>query len=149
MKIFLAADHRGFSLKEHAKAYLAKQSYEIVDCGATSYMPEDDYVDYGSKALDKTTWLPDDRAILFCGSGHGMDILANRHSHIRAILGFNPSVVKQGRAHEDANVLIVPADWTTSDQAIELSNLFLNTPFSEEERHIRRLEKLNKIDELE
>jgi ribose 5-phosphate isomerase B len=114
-----------------------------VDCGPSELNSEDDYVDFGVTAITKMQ--AGDIAILICGSGHGMDILANRHQNIRAILGFNEAVVKQGREHEDANVLILPSDWTSSDQAIQLSNVFLDTPFSNDERHLRRLEKIKNL----
>lgn len=141
MKIFLAADHRGFALKENAKTHLAQQSHEVVDTGAFQYEPEDDYVDYGKPAIAQME--SDDKAILFCGSGHGMDILANRHSKVRAILGFNQNVIKQGREHENANVLVIPADWVSPEEISHYLDIFINTPFSNAERHIRRLEKLD------
>ena len=139
MKIILGSDHRGFALKEQIKEYLGT----VLDVGAAIYDPEDDYVDYALKAVKALS--NDDKIILICGSGHGMDMAANRFLNIRAILGFNLDVVKQGREHEDANCLIIPSDWTTRDQAIELTNLFLNTPFSNEKRHLRRLEKLKNL----
>jgi ribose 5-phosphate isomerase B len=139
MKIILASDHRGFALKEQIKKYLNT----ALDVGAATFDPEDDYVDYASKAVKELSG--DDKIILFCGSGHGMDIAANRFPNIRAILGFNFDVVKQGREHEDANCLIIPSDWTSFDQAKKHIDIFLNTPFSNEERHLHRLEKLKHI----
>jgi len=148
MNIILAADHRGFALKEQIKQYLATNHQKlatIIDVGAHTYNPEDDYVDYAIKAFDPTTWLPDSRTILFCGSGHGMDIAANRHPKVRAVLGFNVEVVKQGREHEDANVLVLPADWTNETEAKIFVDAFLITAFSKEARHLRRLEKLKSL----
>jgi len=143
MKLFLAADHRGFSLKEQIKQHLVAQGHSIVDCGAFTYNPDDDEVDFGSEAVRQMR--PEDRAILLCGSGHGMDITANRFSHIRAILGFNQEVIQMGREHEDANVLVIPAGWTSENQAIIMIETFLTTPFSGKERYIRRLEKIKKL----
>ncbi len=139
MKIYLAADHRGFTLKEQLKQYLIQRQYEIVDCGALALDPDDDEVDYGSAAVKQLQ--PEDRAVLFCGSGHGMDITANRFRHVRAILGFNQAVIEMGRAHEDANVLVIPAEWTSFEQAQTLVDTFLSTPFSNQERYLRRIKK--------
>lgn len=143
MKIYLAADHRGFSLKEELKQQLITQGHNVIDCGATSYNPEDDEVDFGASAVKQMQ--PEDRGILLCGSGHGMDMTANRFSHIRAILGFNQEVVQMGREHEDANVLVIPAGWTNSNQAIDMIKTFLTTPFSGKDKYIRRLEKIKKL----
>jgi ribose 5-phosphate isomerase B len=142
MKIVLAADHRGFALKELIKTQLTQQ-YQVVDCGATEHIPDDDYVDYGLLAVNQLG--AEDKAILFCGSGHGMDITANRYSHIRAILGFNLDVIRQGREHEDANVLVIPADWIKIEEINQYVNAFINTPFSGEDRHLRRLHKLSSL----
>lgn len=144
MKIILATDHRGFQLKEFIKANLLSEGFEVIDVGAITLDPTDDYVDYAVKAVNPEV-LNTNIAILFCGSGHGMDITANRYSHVRAILGFNESVAKQGRNDEDANVLIIPSDWLQPEQAYNVVNSFLNTPFSNEERHLRRLSKLNQL----
>jgi len=137
--VYLAADHRGFQLKQAIKQHFP----EFVDVGALSYDLNDDYVDYAQKACSPTDWQPNDLAILICGSGHGMDMTANRYPHIRAILGFNKEVVQQGREHENANVLVLASDWTDPSQAIELINLFLTTSPSQEPRHLRRLDKLS------
>ena len=136
MKITLGSDHRGFALKQQIKQHFP----DFVDAGATSYNPDDDYVDFAATAVKDLNG--EDRAVLICGSGHGMDIAANRFPHVRAILGFNFDVVKQGREHENANCLIIPSDWTSYEQAIKHIEIFLNTPFSNESRHLRRLEKL-------
>jgi ribose 5-phosphate isomerase B len=74
-----------------------------------------------------------------------MDMAANKFPHIRGILGFNPEVVIMGREHEDANVLILPAEWITKEQAVESINLFLTTPFSGKDRYQRRLQKLQSL----
>jgi ribose 5-phosphate isomerase B len=143
MNIYLAADHRGFNLKEIAKQYLSTTPNQITDCGATVYNPDDDFIDFGQAALNQVN--EDDRAILFCGSGHGMDMLANRYKHIRAILGFNQDVVKQGREHENANVLVIPADWLKAEDLPAYIDTFLTTPASENPRYTNRLTKLAKV----
>jgi ribose 5-phosphate isomerase B len=141
MTIIIGADHRGFSLKEQLKSTLLFQGIHLIDCGPESFNPDDDYCDIAQKAAELLK-DNDNRAVLICGSGHGMDITANRFPFIRAILGFNPDVVKQGRQHEDANVLVIPADWITPENAETMVQLFLNTPASDEPRHQRRRQKL-------
>ena len=144
MKIVIAADHRGFSKKEALKEWLLSQERDVKDVGANDYNKDDDYVDYAVLAIEN---LRDgDRGILLCGSGHGMDIVANRFEGIRAVLGFNNKVVAQGREHEDANVLVLPAEWVGDDEVVERARIFINTPFGGEDRHVRRI---NKIDELD
>lgn len=140
MSYYIAADHRGFALKEAIKAQMG----QLIDLGAHVLQSEDDYPDYAQIVCQAMT-SPEDRAILICGSGHGMDIAANRFPHIRAILGFNQEVVKQGRAHEDANVLILASDWLDKETALDLIHTFLSTPFSKQDRHLRRLQKLTHL----
>lgn len=139
MNIYIAADHRGYQLKEFLKQNLP----ELIDKGAFSFDPDDDDVDFAMAAVKDLK--PDDRAILLCGSGHGMDIAANKFPHVRGILGFNHDVVKMGREHEDANVLILPAEWITQEQAVESIKLFLTTPFSGKDRYRRRLKKIGNL----
>lgn len=139
MSIYIAADHRGFALKEHLKAHFP----EFIDRGATTLNPDDDDVDYAIAAVKSLQ--PEDRAILLCGSGHGMDMAANKFSHVRGILGFNLAVVQMGREHEDANVLILPAEWISTEDAINWINLFLSAPFSGKDRYLRRLHKLSSL----
>ncbi|HWS23532.1 MAG TPA: RpiB/LacA/LacB family sugar-phosphate isomerase [Anaerolineales bacterium] len=139
MNIYLAADHRGFELKQ----FLIQKFPEFIDLGAFSYDKDDNDVDFAVRAAKDLK--PEDRAVLLCGSGHGMDMAANKFSHVRGILGFNPDVVQMGRDHEDANVLILPAEWTTPEEAVERINLFMSTPFSQQEKYRRRLEKLSSL----
>ena len=137
--IYIGADHRGFELKEAVKAWLVENEYEVEDVGNYQLNPEDDYVDYALKVAESiegnggTSY-----GILLCGSGHGVDMVANRFPHVRAVLGFNDEVSMQGRQHEDANVLVLPADWTTLDEATERVRLFLTTEKNTETRYERR-----------
>ncbi len=136
MNLYIAADHRGFELKNALIAHFPQAK----DLSSPSLNPEDDYIDFAETVCRQLQ--PEDKAILLCGSGHGMDIVANRFPHVRAIIGFNPEVTKQGRTDEDANVLVIPAEWTTESEAIERINLFLSTSFADYDRYNRRLHKL-------
>ena len=143
MKVIIGADHRGYELKGIIVEWLEKGGYDVVDVGATEYDENDDYVDFACQACESV--VDEERAILICGSGHGVDIVANRYKHIRSILGFDKQVVVQGRKHENANVLSIPADWVSREEALTMADFFLTTDFSGEERHVRRLKKLEKI----
>jgi ribose 5-phosphate isomerase B len=143
MRIYLGADHRGFELKEKLKAGLSDAGYEVVDVGAYAYDKEDDYVDFARKVVEGMD--EGDRGVLICGSGHGMDMVSNRASKVRCIVGFNTTVTVQGREHEDANVVSLPSDWVSETEAVDIVKVFLETEFSGEERHVRRLKKINDL----
>lgn len=147
MEIVLAADHRGFTLKERLKESLTADGHAVHDVGAFALDPSDDYVDFSRSAVERIAGNPERRGILCCGSGHGMAMVANKYPAIRAALAFNRKVAVQSREHEDANVLILPADWMSEGEARDVVAAWLTTPFSSEERHIRRLEKIREIEE--
>lgn len=143
MRIYLGADHRGFELKEVLKDWLMSEGYEVEDVGNHVFDPEDDYVDPALKVSESiegngTT----SRGILLCGSGHGMEVVANKFTHVRAVLGFNSEVSRQGREDEDANILILPSDWLSEEEAKERVELFLQAEKSEETRHVRRRNRI-------
>ena len=144
MKVFLGADHRGFELKEKIKLRLQENGYMVVDMGAHEKQSDDDYVDYAKVVVEGMS-LRKDRAVLLCGSGHGMEMTANRYAKARAILGFNKQVTKQGREHEDANILVLAAEWVKETEAEELVKVFLETKFSNKERYKRRIMKMGTI----
>lgn len=139
MRIYLGADHRGFELKEEIKNWLQDNEYEVEDVGAFMLDPEDDYVDYALKVAESIEGSDESgRGILLCGSGHGMEMVANRFPHVRAVLGFNDEVVVQGREDEDANVLVIGSDWVGTKEVIIRVESFLLTKKSEAIRHERR-----------
>ncbi len=141
--IYLGADHRGYELKEAVKAFLLDQGEEVEDVGAYGFDPDDDYFDFGVKVAESIEGNGGtSRGILLCGSGHGMELVANRFPRVRAILGFNDEVTAQGRQDEDANVLVIPADWASSSEACERVRIFLETEFGKEDRHVRRIGKV-------
>ena len=142
MNIYLAADHRGFNLKEQVKSWLIKEGYQVKDMGNHRFDPDDDYPDFALK-LAQEMKAPSDRGILFCGSGIGMAIAANRFPHLRCGLGFNKNQVKHGRKNDNINCLSLPADFLNFEEAQELVRVFLETEFSGKESHRRRIEKLD------
>lgn len=163
MKVYLASDHAGFALKEYVKAVLIHEQYDVVDQGAFDYVPDDDYPDYIAKAAALVSKHPTDRAIIVGGSGQAEMMVANKFPHVRAALFYGPIVPQQAadingrrstdpyemirltREHNDANVLSFGARFVTEEQAKHAALLWLTTPFSQDARHIRRLEKLERV----
>lgn len=146
--IYLGADHRGFKLKEELKKHLIEEGHEVEDLGAFEYKKDDDYPDFAAAVAVKVAENPGAyRGILICGSGHGVDIVANKYENIRAALCFNRQVAAQSREHEDANVLVLASDWLDSADAKDIVIVWLGKSFSGEERHIRRLNKIREIEE--
>ncbi|MBI3627266.1 MAG: RpiB/LacA/LacB family sugar-phosphate isomerase [Candidatus Sungbacteria bacterium] len=147
MTIYLGADHRGFGLKEHVKAQLTEAGYDVRDIGAAQIDVADDYPDFAIIALEALSQDLKNRAILICGSGHGMDMIANKFSGVRAALCFNTAVAKQSREHEDANVLVLASDWVKEQEAWNIIEIWLETEYGKAERNERRLRKIKEIEE--
>ncbi len=146
MRIYLGSDHRGFELKEEIKQWLVDNDFEVEDVGNFVFDPDDDYVDPAIKVAESIEGNGGtSRGILLCGSGHGVDIVANRFPRVRAIIGFNDQVTVQGREHEDANVLVLPAEWMTADEACERVRMFLSTEKADNARHERRRSRIDNL----
>ena len=145
MKIFLAADHGGFEYKKQLLSYLQTEGHEVVDVGDTVLDEGDDYPDFVNKLAKEMLVNPDSMGILLCRNGVGMSIAANRYSHLRAALGFNSEQVLKARTDDNANVLSVPADYMDFENIKSMTNTFLNTPFSNADRHVRRLAKVDSL----
>lgn len=148
MKIYIGADHRGFHLKEELKPWLTQQDHEVVDIGASSLIPGDDYVEYAKRVVGSVSTEEfqhqGGRGILICGSGVGMDIVANRTTRIRCGLGISPNQVRAARHDDDINVLAIAADYMDVETAKAMVKTFLETEFSGEERYVRRLKQIDK-----
>ncbi|PIS18119.1 ribose-5-phosphate isomerase [Candidatus Collierbacteria bacterium CG09_land_8_20_14_0_10_46_12] len=146
MRIYIGADHRGFELKEELKKWLIENEYEVEDVGNHIFDPEDDFVDPAVKVAEMIDGgAKEERGILICGSGHGVEIVANRFRGVRAVVGFNADVSKQGREHEDVNVLVLPANWVTPEEAVERVQLFLQTEASSTEKYQRRRQRIENL----
>lgn len=146
MKVFLAADHAGFELKEQIKKFLSS-SYEVVDLGAFSFDKDDDYPIFISKAAQEIEKDPNSFAIVFGKSGAGEQIVANKFKNVRAILGFSLENVRLSREHNDANILSIGSAFEDFENAKKLVKLFLETKFSGEDRHKRRIEEIKDIED--
>jgi ribose 5-phosphate isomerase B len=150
--IYLGADHRGFELKEAIKDYLKSDGRAFEDLGDTELNPEDDYPIYAEKVGKKVVedsgqGQNDGRGIVICGSGAGVDMVANKINGIRCALAFDVERAREAREHDNANVLALPADALESNVALEMVKTFLETPFSDIPRHERRIEEIEKVEE--
>lgn len=146
MKIYLATDHAGFELKEEIKAYLQDHNYEVEDCGALTYDQTDDYPDLIVVAAQRVANDLTSKGIVFGKSGAGEAIVANKIHGIRAILGFSEDNVLLAREHNDANVLSLGSGFVSPELGKKLVQLFLDTPFTGEERHKRRIQKIAELE---
>lgn len=147
MLIFIGADHRGFKLKESIKKYLKDKGYEIVDLGNAVYDENDDYPDIAALVAQSVAPDPSERrGILICGSGVGVDIVANKIRGIRSALAINSDQIYASRNDDDTNVLSLAADFIDEENAQKIALTWLKTPFSSEEKYVRRLEKISKIE---
>ena len=146
MRVYLASDHAGYELKNQIRDFLAKEGYEIEDLGPSSYDANDDYPDLIRPAAEKISQNPEDRAIILGGSGQGEAMVSNRYKNVRAAVyyGGNRDIIKLSREHNNANVLSFGARFVTTEEALQVAKLWLETPFSSEERHHRRVKKIDK-----
>lgn len=166
MKIYLATDHAGFELKEKVKEFLKKEGYEVEDMGAYKFDPQDDYPDFISKAAEAVSKDPDhSRGIIFGGSGQAEMMVANKFKEVRCALFYAAVVpvraaditgrmstdpyemIRLTREHNNANMLSIGVRFITDEQALKVAKLWLDKPFSGHERHVRRIEKIKKIEE--
>ena len=146
--IYLGTDHRGFELKEKIKGWLKDWNHEFEDLGNTVYDQDDDYPDFASQVARRVAENPaENRGILLCGSGVGVDVTANKFKGVRSALIWSDdeALVKQSRQHDGANVLSLPADYLSAKQTQGIIKLWLETPDPSEERHLRRIGKISEL----
>lgn len=146
MKIYLGTDHAGFDLKEKAKQWLDEWGYVYEDKGAFSFQKEDDYPDFIALVAEAVAKNPqEDRGVILGSSGQGEAIVANRFPGVRAAVyyGGSSDLVRLSREHNDANILSLGARFVSDTEARDAVKLWLTTPFSGEERHVRRIAKID------
>lgn len=146
MNVYLGTDHAGFEPKEHLKKFLLENGYEVIDDGAHTFDKDDDYPDFISKAARHVSENPGSFGFVFGKSGTGELIVANKIKGVRCGFAFNEENVRLSREHNDANMLSFGSAFVSMKQMETLALLFLTTPFSQEERHKRRIDKIHKIE---
>lgn len=147
MLIYLGADHRGFNLKEYLKGEIKNQGYELVDLGNSRYDENDDYPDSAEAVARKVSAEYDNaRGILICGSGVGVDIVANKFKNVRSVLALSSDQVYNARHDDNVNVLSIASDFTSQGDALKIMKVFLATPFGGDPKYRRRLDKIAKIE---
>ncbi|MET7705042.1 ribose-5-phosphate isomerase [Micromonospora sp. NPDC005413] len=139
MRVYLGSDHAGFELKVHLANHLAKQGYDVVDVGPRAYDPDDDYPTFCLHTGDQVVADETGLGVVIGGSGNGEQIAANKVAGVRAALAWSVETAQLARQHNDANVVAVGARQHTLDEATAIVEAFLNTPFSGNERHARRI----------
>lgn len=140
MKIAIAADHAGFELKSILLPFLTQQGISFEDLGTYS-LDSMDYPDVAHPLADRVESGEAEFGILICGSANGVAMAANKHQGIRAAICWKTEIAALARQHNNANVLCLPARFISSDEAFEITNIFLQTSF-EGGRHQRRVEKI-------
>lgn len=146
MRIHVATDHAGFEYSKTLIAHLSERGHECIDHGPSEYDPVDDYPSFCIRAAQAV--VADQQAgimalgVVFGGSGNGEQIAANKVRGVRAALVWNESTAKLARQHNDANVIAVGARQHSSEEMLQLIDTFIAEPFSDEERHTRRIQQI-------
>jgi len=146
IKIAIASDHAGLELKEQIKAFLEEVEYQYHDFG-THGSESTDYPIYGLKVAEAVASGEYDRGILICGTGVGMSIVANKMPGIRAAVCYDTETARIIREHNDTNVLCLGGRVTPAELAKKITEVWLKTPFSGEERHVRRIGQITAIEQ--
>jgi ribose 5-phosphate isomerase B len=142
LPILIASDHAGFELKRKLERWLREMGYAVADLGPEN-AESTDYADYAHPLAQRVSDGVASRGVLLCGTGLGMSYVANRYPRVRAAVAWSPEIAELSRRHNDANVLALPARFLSEDQARQILQTWLDTPF-EGGRHERRIEKIER-----
>ncbi len=155
MKIFVASDHAGFGLKQKLIPFLQSLGHEVIDKGANEYNETDDFPDFVPAVAREVSMNPNNvRGIVMGGSGQGEAMIANRFKNVRATVYYgggkslveeNDTIIKLSREHNNANVLSIGARFVTEEDAMRAVHEWLEAPFPEDERHVRRIAKFERV----
>lgn len=148
--IYLGADHGGFEHKEKIKIWLKEWKLEYKDLGAHKLDPEDDYPQFAFAVAERVSqeddmnkpWSKRPKGILACRSAAGVIIAANKIKDVRAVAVHDLTSAKHSREHNDANVLALSGDWMSEKEAKDIVKIWLDTEFSKEERHAKRIKQI-------
>ncbi len=146
-KVFIAGDHAGYDLKEVLKPFLTDRGYDVEDLGPHTLDLADDYPDFVLPLAEAVARAPLSRGIALGGTGEGEAMAANRIKGIRAaaLYSFNEKIITLSREHNNSNILSLGARFLPDDEAKQAVLLWLETPFTGESRHVRRITKLDAI----
>jgi ribose 5-phosphate isomerase B len=142
VRVYLGSDHAGFELKAALVKWLTEAGHEPVDCGPDSYVPDDDYPVYVMRAASGAVAEPGSLGIVIGGSGNGEQIAANKIRGVRAALAWSTETAQLARLHNNANVLSLGAREYPIADAVSFAQVFVQTAFSGEPRHVRRLQMI-------
>ena len=146
MKIHLGCDHAGFELKEKVSAHLKNNGHEVIDHGANKYDALDDYPVFCFLAAQSAAKDPNSLAIVIGGSGNGEQIAANKIKGVRAALAWSAETAKLAREHNNANVVGIGGRMHSESESLAIVDAFIGTDFSNDERHIRRINQLSEYE---
>ena len=146
MRIHIGSDHAGRDFKDRIVSHLSDLGHQVVDHGPHTFDPQDDYPRFCIPAAIATAADPDSLGIVLGGSGNGEQIAANKVKGIRAALVWNEATAIAAREHNNANVMAIGGRMHTEEEALALVDLFLATPFSHDERHVRRIALISKYE---
>jgi RpiB/LacA/LacB family sugar-phosphate isomerase len=144
-QIYITADHGGFELKNKLREHLQAKGYLVTDLGPEKLDMNDDYPDYAKRLTDAIQADPQAMGIAICRTSEGMCMAINRATSLRAASAWNVEIAKKSREHNDANALCLSADVVDDDTNVAITEAWLSTPFSGDERHVRRLKKIDAL----
>jgi len=147
MVIYIGADHRGFELKERIKLFLSDKGYQVADLGNDHYDESDDYPDFAEAVAKKVSLNYENaRGVLVCGSGVGVDVVANKFPNVRSALVMNSDQAYDARNDDDANVISLAASYLKPEEAEKIVLTWVGTPFADEDKFRRRLGKIRNLE---
>lgn len=146
VRVHIGTDHAGFEFKEHLVQVLRAEGHDVVDHGAGTYDPLDDYPPFCFAAAQAVLDDPGSLGVVIGGSGNGEQIAANKVPGVRAALAWNEETARLARSHNDAQVVAVGARQHPTDDAVAMVRAFLAEPFSGDERHQRRIELVTRYE---
>lgn len=143
MRVYLGSDHAGYELKNHLVEWLTSAGHDPVDCGPHVFDAADDYPPFCLRAAERTAADDEAFGIVIGGSGNGEQMAANKVRGVRCVLAWSEQTATLGREHNNANVIGIGARMHTTDEAVTFVRTFLDTPYSGEDRHTRRIDMLS------
>ncbi len=147
MRLHIGSDHAGLELKNELLAHLVNNGHDVTDHGPYEYDALDDYPDFCIPAAQAVAKDASSLGIVIGGSGNGEQIAANKVKGIRAVLAWNIETAKLGKEHNNANVVSIGGRMHSIDECKAIIDAFIATPFSNDDRHIRRINKMSKFEE--